>query len=1038
MFTAITTWLTATLFPILVNFVLTFILTEVILALIMNISSSFFVDVVIDGGFLRFNEIDTWIGKLIGMQGLEISEAIMIIAGVVLAINIVVEGIKIFMSPITNNEISPSAFFSRCIVTIILFLLYPTICDFVGEFLNAAIKLPIFDISNLKEAFKEARTQTVGIKFFGTLADGGITGLLVCIVISTIMIKDIIFAGIIYVERYLSFALYMLLGPICIAFHPNSTQKDMTRAWLKGIVSQIIVILLSIFALNLFCSQLINLSSENALGDNKIAKLIVSIALLELVKNSEQLVNMLGLSTIPSGDTARMFLGGVAAAGVAVSKANKLRKGGADVLRKGNEKMHGAQGSKSTMVSTGLSKAGGMQTKEKMEENLGKGIVDNLRQKLGRVPTAQEINDVTSGVTGNYGKLTPLKRMRDDLFGGNKYKTEFGCSMPMDSKENILKSANEYANNLKKENATLATKTPTSQAILNAKKDPTGLKGVGNATELKFDGSKGFSKNNPNDDGNYYRGFRYATKKEGQNDNEARVGYSYSYGHLENGQWVTAKDPNAKENIAKLDNMQKTYEVSDPNERSILRMSKDFKDKEQQVMKDVLRQGVTKDGVTSSYDFNNEKDKVAFKENYDKIAKERGLYDTVFDAPMNNVLCSEDPEGGIKLVGNKTISGEENVTSALGLKTNEYGADQLVETQRYNPDKGRCEVVTDMYKTKLDNNGEPITKYTDDGNGGIKQATEVNKLFSSSDLSGDTLLEKGDMMQTSMQKFENALKDNIKEISADKGKMINLDNKEEYDDLLFKTKMQVPASDHPFSYNDSDYKTFVDSAMNNVVNNPSEIFDVLNRSNDKGTMSSLINDLDYNPGEVANVLSKSNNEETASSIIRDLEGSKGAKFVDEIYTAPNTSKEVKNEIESFYAERAVANLQDKEIESDLDKLLDPAYEKIAATAAIELNEQKIDSDIDKLLDSLVGGNKNTKPSLEDLNINVETTMTQNNSSNDTLNHSSDDKQKTPTIQRVLSEEALQDEPEDQWANDKEPSSKDEKEKKSFFGRKKKK
>ena len=65
-------------------------------------------------------------------------------------------------------------------------------------------------------------------------------------------------------------------------------------------------------------------------------------------------------------------------------------------------------------------------------------------------------------------------------------------------------------------------------------------------------------------------------------------------------------------------------------------------------------------------------------------------------------------------------------------------------------------------------------------------------------------------------------------------------------------------------------------------------------------------------------------------------------------------------------------------------------------------------------------------------------MTQNNSSNDTLNHSSDDKQKTPTIQRVLSEEALQDEPEDQWANDKEPSSKDEKEKKLFFGRKKKK
>lgn len=983
MFTAITSWLTVTLWPILVNFILTYILTDVILALIMNISSSFFIDVVIDGGFLKFDEIDTWIGDLIGMQGFELSETIMVIAGVVLAINIVVEGVKIFISPITNNEISPSAFFSRCLVTIILFILYPTICDFVGEFLNAAINLPIFNISKLKEAFAAARSQTVGLGLFGTLIDGGVTGLLVCIVISTIMIKDIIFAGIIYVERYLSFALYLLLGPVCIAFYPNSTQKEMTRAWLKGIVSQIIVILLSIFALNLFCNQLINLSSSDALGGNKIAKLVVSIALLELVKNSEQLVNMLGLSTIPSGDTARMFLGGVAAAGVAISKASKLRKNTGDIIRKGNQELHGTQGSKTTMVSTGISKAGGAQTKAKMEENVGKGIVDSLQQKLGTVPSEKDIEKAVSGVTGNYGKMTPLKKFADDVMGGNKYKTEFGCSLPMDSKQNVLKSANEYANSLRKENATLATENPTSQAVLNAKKDPTGLKGVGKATELKFDGSKGFSKDNPNDDGNYWRGFKFAAKKDGQEDSEAKVGFSYSYGHEENGQWVSAKDPNAKESIAKLDSMNKTYESKDQ------RFDKGFKDQEQQIMKDVLNQGVVKDGVTSTYDFNNEKDKALFNENFNKVAKERGLYDVSLDSPITNTICSDDPEGGIRLLGNKTISGEENIANALGYKNNEYGADQLVESHRYNPEKGRCEVVTDMYKAKLDNNGEPITKYADNGNGEIKQSTELNKIIGSNDFSGNALLEKGNIMQNSMEKYKDAIGENIKEMSAENGRMFDIDNKRDYDELQERCKNQLLAKDHPFPYNDNDLRSFTTESMEKISNSPNEIADILNRCENKKAMNNIIEDVGY---------------------------SKEPEFLDKVYEVSDISRRAKNRIDDVYGE----------------------------VVATKKQESRIETVSDKAIDSLLGSlDNNITVSPQDINVKVDIPTSQNNPTIETpdsrfsSNLVTDNKQPKPSIHHVLNKDDLNDEKQSQLESEETSIQKREEEKKPFFSRKKK-
>ncbi len=275
--------------------------------------------IITEGGFATFDGLTTFIQDLIATKHgtLALNTTLSAITIIVLAINIVFSGLKIMSAPATGKESeSPHAFFVKVIISAILIFSYKYITNFVVDFLNAFTHNSLFsteiNFSDIKGLFGDAilsndvlTTDNISIDIIGEL--------ITYAVLYIMLFKDLLFSAIIYVERYLSFAVYLLLGPICFAMYPNESTKNVTQEWIKGIFSQLMVMVLSMFLFRLFFLQLYlmtNNSNAGAIGATDIARGIVLIVLLNILKDSEQLVNMLGLRTIPSGDTAKSFVGG--------------------------------------------------------------------------------------------------------------------------------------------------------------------------------------------------------------------------------------------------------------------------------------------------------------------------------------------------------------------------------------------------------------------------------------------------------------------------------------------------------------------------------------------------------------------------------------------------------------------------------------------------------------------------------------------------------------------------------------------------------
>jgi len=142
----------------------------------------------------------------------------------------------------------------------------------------------------------------------------------VLMVFSFALFKGVIEAGIVFVERWLSFAFNVLFGPIFVSFNASKKTSETFRSWIMTLVSQALTIFFSYIILMMFCSREAHLSGIS-LGDaSNITKSIfpnllfdyaVAMALLALYKNSEKLLNAVGLRTIANGDTLRDYMKGV-------------------------------------------------------------------------------------------------------------------------------------------------------------------------------------------------------------------------------------------------------------------------------------------------------------------------------------------------------------------------------------------------------------------------------------------------------------------------------------------------------------------------------------------------------------------------------------------------------------------------------------------------------------------------------------------------------------------------------------------------------
>lgn len=123
-------------------------------------------------------------------------------------------------------------------------------------------------------------------------------------------------AALAYLERIYSFLIFMYTYPIAIAFSVNKETSDMFRQWIIGVISQMIMIVLSSGMLYM-AVNLLNIATNETFMESvsffqdsvNIFAFFLAINAMSLVKNSEKILNMYNIRTMPNQDTVSSFSG---------------------------------------------------------------------------------------------------------------------------------------------------------------------------------------------------------------------------------------------------------------------------------------------------------------------------------------------------------------------------------------------------------------------------------------------------------------------------------------------------------------------------------------------------------------------------------------------------------------------------------------------------------------------------------------------------------------------------------------------------------
>ena len=130
-------------------------------------------------------------------------------------------------------------------------------------------------------------------------------------------------AAITYVERFLSFCLYLYTFPIAAAFSVSGRTSESFKQWLGGVLSQVLI-LASTYAMIFMAMSSLNTSFTGYDGSLNVLGLSVSLALFTLAKNLEKILSMYNIRTMPTADAARSFLGGIGTASALAGSAVRM------------------------------------------------------------------------------------------------------------------------------------------------------------------------------------------------------------------------------------------------------------------------------------------------------------------------------------------------------------------------------------------------------------------------------------------------------------------------------------------------------------------------------------------------------------------------------------------------------------------------------------------------------------------------------------------------------------------------------------------
>ena len=169
------------------------------------------------------------------------------------------------------------------------------------------------------------------------------------LVLFAALLGSVLGAAITYIERILSFAVYVIIGPVAVSMYASKETEGIAKEWVMGIFTQFGAIAVSLMLWSAFLNQIEAIEGFYISGwqiDDLIFKLAIAIAILSLVKNSEKIFNMFGLRTMPNIDSARSIAGGAATLASGALMALRLAPAAKEGIAKG---MHGsmpAQGGK--------------------------------------------------------------------------------------------------------------------------------------------------------------------------------------------------------------------------------------------------------------------------------------------------------------------------------------------------------------------------------------------------------------------------------------------------------------------------------------------------------------------------------------------------------------------------------------------------------------------------------------------------------------------------------------------------------------------
>ena len=261
------------------------------------------------------------------------------IAWGIIGISLITTIIKSMTSNLTGEKsLNPIQIVGRVIVSALLFLLffgklgfidvtilnkvslhnYSSLLGFIGNIFSQIMQ-PIIDMNN---------SNSFTLSEIHLTASLNVGYMFVYAVLSIGIFYNVFTATIAYLERLITFALYILLGPICCAMYVNPDTEHITKRWIKGIFTSLLVIFISTIMWGIFLSQMINLiefNPQNIVKD--IINIVLAMVFLDFVSDSEKLLNQMGFSTIINSDAARMFMQGIATAiGTYGKTSNNVKK----------------------------------------------------------------------------------------------------------------------------------------------------------------------------------------------------------------------------------------------------------------------------------------------------------------------------------------------------------------------------------------------------------------------------------------------------------------------------------------------------------------------------------------------------------------------------------------------------------------------------------------------------------------------------------------------------------------------------------------